>query len=213
MLKSFIKMLIEVLQTFLDSLEKETPEAIPAVVVNHDYKTPDYKGLWASCVASELRKAEIDSICKKILLRKNLYELAEKSTGAPWWVIAVIHYREASLNFNSVLHNGEKIIGSGKKTKLVPAGRGPFNTWTEAAIDAIRLQKANFPSDWDVPRALEFLERYNGLGYRNKGVYSPYIWAGTNHYTKGKYVADGKYDANFFDKQLGCAALIKSLIS
>ncbi len=53
------------------------------------------------------------------------------------------------------------------------------------------------------------LEQYNGLGYASKGLPSPYIWAGTDQYTKGKYVADHVYDPNAVDQQLGCAGLLK----
>jgi lysozyme family protein len=52
------------------------------------------------------------------------------------------------------------------------------------------------------------LEEYNGLDYAACGRPSPYVWASTNQYTKGKYVADGHYDPNAVDHQLGCAALL-----
>ena len=37
------------------------------------------------------------------------------------------------------------------------------------------------------------LEAYNGSGYRDKhpDVKTPYLWSFSNHYTRGKYVADG----------------------
>jgi lysozyme family protein len=46
------------------------------------------------------------------------------------------------------------------------------------------------------------------LGYAVRGRPSPYVWASTDQYTKGKYVADGHYDPNAVDHQLGCAALL-----
>jgi hypothetical protein len=46
------------------------------------------------------------------------------------------------------------------------------------------------------------------LGYSRKGVPSPYVWAKTNQYRAGKYVADGVYDPNHVDTQNGCAALL-----
>jgi hypothetical protein len=55
------------------------------------------------------------------------------------------------------------------------------------------------------------LEKYNGLGYANKGIPSPYLWAGTDQYIKGKYVQDGKFNANYVDQQLGCAGILKFL--
>jgi lysozyme family protein len=92
----------------------------------------------------------------------------------------------------------------------VPKGRGPFNSFEEAAIDALANCAPNAAKnkDWSAGGALTLLERYNGLGYAAKGLPSPYVWAGTDQYTKGKYVADGVFDPNYVDRQLGCAGLL-----
>lgn len=159
------------------------------------------------------RSTQINERADKITANRARYEAVSKATGVPWDVIGVIHYRESSNDFAGVLHNGEKIIGKGTKTKLVPKGRGPFSTWEEAAIDAL----VNAPpqlaknKDWSIGATLNALERYNGLGYKNKGLPSPYLWAGTDQYVKGKYVADGKFDPNHVDKQLGAAAILMKL--
>jgi hypothetical protein len=55
------------------------------------------------------------------------------------------------------------------------------------------------------------LEPFNGYGYRNKNLRSPYIWASTNHQQKGKYVADGVFSYDVMDTQVGCAAVLKYL--
>jgi peptidoglycan hydrolase-like protein with peptidoglycan-binding domain len=55
------------------------------------------------------------------------------------------------------------------------------------------------------------LETYNGVGYANRGKPSPYLWAGTNQYGSGKFVADGVYDASHVDNQPGCAGLILAM--
>lgn len=159
------------------------------------------------------RSTEINAQSAKIAANRSRYEAVAKVTGVPWDVIGVIHYREASGNFAGVLHNGEKIIGTGKKTKLVPKGRGPFTSWEEAAVDALMTAPpyAAKNTDWSIAGTLDILERYNGLGYRKKGLPSPYLWAGTDQYVKGKYVADGKYDPNHVDKQLGVAPILMKL--
>jgi len=171
----------------------------------------DNASRWAK--AKLTRGPELQAVAKKLLFNKGIYQAVERLTGVPWFVIAVIHQRESSGSFAGVLHNGEKIIGTGRKTTLVPKGRGPFSTWSEAAIDAL----TNCPpyaasnKDWSVGGTLALLERYNGLGYANKGLPSPYIWSGTDQYVKGKYVADGVFDPNAVDKQLGCAGLILAM--
>lgn len=155
---------------------------------------------------------EVDAAVKKILANKEKYEAVSKATGVPWDLIACLHYRESSLSFAGVLHNGERILGTGKKTKLVPAGRGPFLTWESAAIDALMLKKKIMPAEWTIETELRFAECFNGLGYFNRGLLSPYIWAGTTeHNERGKYVADGKFSATAVEKQLGVVALLKKL--
>lgn len=166
---------------------------------------------WARALFT--RSTPINAAAAKIIANRSRYEVVAKATGVPWDVIGVIHYRESSNDFRGVLHNGQKIIGTGKKTTLVPKGRGPFSTWEEAAIDALAnchpyLAKNK---DWSIGTTLDKLEAYNGLGYRNKGLPSPYLWAGTDQYHKGKYVADGKFDPNHVDQQLGVAPILMKL--
>lgn len=139
---------------------------------------------------------------------KARYQAVEKTTGVPWWFIAVVHEREASQNWNTQLGQGDPL---NKKSTHVPKGRGPFNTWEEGAVDAL-VNCAPFASkntDWTPGGALTMLEKYNGLGYFNRGLPSPYVWAGTDQYVKGKFVADGVFDPNAVDQQLGCAGLMK----
>lgn len=141
---------------------------------------------------------------------KSRYETVAKATGVPWWFIGLTHYRESNLNFNTYLGNGQVLS---KKTTIVPKGRGPFKTWEDGAIDALTKcpPYASKNKDWSIGGSLVMLEQYNGLGYASKGVPSPYLWAGTNQYTKGKYVADGIYSPTAVDKQLGVAGILKFL--
>ena len=99
----------------------------------------------------------------------------------------------------------------------VPAGRPtegtpPF-TWEESAIDSLRFSKLDQVKSWDVPGLIYQIERYNGFGYRlrHPEVLTPYLWAGSNHYTKGKFVADGKFDPDAISKQTGAAILVSRL--
>lgn len=159
------------------------------------------------------RSTAINAQAAKIEAHRERYEAASEATGVPWDVIGVIHYRESSGDFKGVLHNGQKIIGTGKLTTIVPKGRGPFSTWEEATKDALVVcpPYAAKNKDWSIAGTLDILERYNGLGYRKKGLPSPYLWAGTDQYVKGKYVADGKYDPEHVDHQLGVAPILMKL--
>lgn len=173
---------------------------------------PEYLKNYNEAKIDPERSWEVEAACKKILENKIYYQEVSFKTGVPWDVIACIHYRESSLNFKAVLHNGERIIGTDKRTKLVPAGRGPFKTWRESAIDALLLKKYLFPKEWTIEKQLAFIEAYNGLGYKKRGELSPYVWAATSqHDETGKYVADGKYSATAAEKQLGAVAILKTL--
>lgn len=150
-------------------------------------------------------------IAKSLTGAKSRYQAVEAKTGVPWFVIAVIHERESSQSWSRSLAQGDpwSLV-----SVHVPAGRGPFKSWEEAAIDALvncgpylARQK-----DWSVGATLVALEKYNGIGYAAKGKPSPYLWAGTNQYTSGKYVRDGVYDPNHVDNQPGCAGMILAMM-
>lgn len=158
------------------------------------------------------RKSESDAVARRLVAAKERYQVVEQATGVPWFVIAVIHQRESSQDWKGSLAQGDDWS---KVSVHVPKGRGPFSSWEAAAIDALvnchpYLAKRR---DWSVAGVLIALELYNGLGYATKGVPSPYLWSGTDQYKSGKYVADGKYDPNTVDKQLGCVALLKSMMA
>lgn len=149
---------------------------------------------------------------RKLLQGEAKYRLVAEEVGIPWMLIGALHGLEASFNFNTCLHNGDPLPGP---TTNVPKGRGPFLSWHEAAVDAIRTEDGykKVPSDdvWTLEKMLYFAERYNGVGYLRKGVPSPYLWCGTSAYTKGKYIRDGIYSPFATSKQVGVAALLKSI--
>ena len=69
-------------------------------------------------------------------------------------------------------------------------------------------------TEWSIERICFELERFNGWGYRkfHKTTLTPYLWSGTTHYARGKYVADGKWDSTHVSKQTGAMALLKRLM-
>ena len=138
------------------------------------------------------------------------YRSVSARTDVPWAVIAVIHERESSQDWTRSLAQGDRWDRMSVHT---PAGRGPFKSWEEAAIDAL-VNCAPYPArnrDWSIGETLTMLEEYNGLGYAARGLPSPYLWAGTNQYQSGKYVRDGVYDPDAVDSQLGCAGLLQAM--
>ncbi len=148
------------------------------------------------------------------------YETVANKTGVPWFIIAVIHEREASQSWAANLAQGDPWNAV---STHIPKHQGPFASWEQAAINALTRSApyAAHNSDWTPGGALTLLEQYNGLGYANgptdlTGNHyppqpSPYLWAGTNQYHSGKYVADRHFDPHAIDRQLGCAGLIAAM--
>ncbi len=141
---------------------------------------------------------------------KARYQAVASSTGVPWYVIAVIHEREASQRWDASIAQGDPW---NRVSTHVPKGRGPFSSWEAAAIDALTncAPYAAKWRDWSPGGLLTVLEQYNGLGYANRGKPSPYIWSGTDQYARGKYVADGQYDPAVVDSQPGCAGMLLAM--
>lgn len=170
---------------------------------------PIYRQRWNAANPAPKWRPAVDRFMAIIYRNRGRYQSVSDETGVPWYFIAAAHMRESSCDFRGVLHNGEHIIGKGRRTTLVPKGRGPFTSWEEAAVDALRLHGLHKIKDWPIERVLYELERFNGWGYYYKNRVSPYVWSGTTLYKSGKYVADGVYDPSHVDSQLGCAIILK----
>jgi lysozyme family protein len=172
---------------------------------------PDLKALWDSFLITDLERFK--QPVAAILAARDRYAAVAETTGVPWQVIGVIHQRECSGDFNCHLHNGDPLAA---RTVDEPAGRptagNPPFTWDVSAVDALSYDGFLHLDLWsDVPTALYRIERFNGLGYRSHNLLSPYIWAGTDRYTKGKYGSDGHFDPELVDQQPGCAGMLRLL--
>jgi lysozyme family protein len=95
---------------------------------------------------------------------KTRYQAVSAKTEVPWTAIAVIHERECSQNWSGSLAQGDPW---NRVSVHVPAGRGPFKSWEDAAIDALVhcAPYAARNADWSIGGTLTKLEEYNGLGY------------------------------------------------
>lgn len=125
------------------------------------------------------------------------------------WMICSFE-RESSLDFRTSPAQGDPW---NRVSTHVPRGVGPFKNFTEAAIWSYRhdgLDKASAPWTWSY--MMWAWEKFNGFGPRDHGRVSGYNFAGSDQYDPpegraGKYVADGKWDPNAVDVQLGCVPL------
>lgn len=173
----------------------------------------EYESLFRSCAVVAARLAELDRAVQRLIRNRLRYAVTAESTGVPWQFVAVVHMLESGQDFRTHLHNGDPLRA---RTVRVPTGRPvgepPF-AWEASAIDALRLRKLHRVRDWSLPSLLYRFEAYNGFGYRlhHPAVLTPYLWAGSNHYVRGKYLRDGVWDAGAVSSQLGAAVLLRRL--
>lgn len=169
-------------------------------------KSP-YYDLLQYCQVKPEWQNRIDNAAQIVVKNMDRYKEVEDATGVPWAFVGVLHMRESSNDFSTHLHNGDPLTG---RTTHVPAGRPPewppedgTDPWVASAIDALDYEGFADKGDWTLENICDRAEHYNGLGYRRMGIPSPYLWSGTNIYTRGKYVADGQFSSSAVDRQCG----------
>jgi len=194
----------------------EGPQAAAITAPKFEDIADDYRKLFETCVIKEANRSELSWYVSKIVdaTRRKSYAAVEEETCVPWYFTAIIHGMECSFDMTSHLHNGDSLKA---KTKQVPAGRPnpwlPPSDWVSSASDALRYDKLDEKADWDLAHMLYRWETYNG--WRSRLLYkinTPYLWSFSNHYTKGKFVADNVWDANAVSKQCGAAVMLKALV-
>jgi len=178
---------------------------------------PTYGEYWPTAAKrwdamQRTRMSALTTAAKKVASNRLRYQNVANKTGAPWAVIACIHMRESDFNFGTQLGQGDPL---GQVSTHVPKGMGPYHgpdAWDRAAIEALEHDGLDKVKDWRIEKALYYFEKYNGWGYWNKGRVSPYVWAGSDQYVSGKFVADGQYSSSAVDQQLGCGPLLKTIM-
>ncbi|NDY58648.1 peptidoglycan-binding protein [Desulfovibrio sulfodismutans] len=175
----------------------------------------EYASLFDACTVQPRHAAQVTAAVRGLLQHRDRYAALGSDLGIPWHFPAILHTMECSGRFDRHLHNGDPLTA---RTSRVPSGRPgqgqpPF-TWEQSAADALAMKKLGPGTDWSLPGTLYQFERYNGFGYRlQHGIHSPYLWSFSNHYTGGKYVADGTWSATAVSKQCGAAVLLKELMA
>lgn len=178
---------------------------------NHAERTPNMMvGL------SDAQRYDMHFFLENWSKNRNRYEEVSAATNMPAELIAALHWRESSADFDTYLHQGDPL---GRPAVNVPNDIPVFYEWEEAAIHALsmryhksRQEELEIDADTRNPNALaSYAETYNGLGYYNRGMASPYVYAGTDQYHSGKYVADGSFNRNVVDKQLGVMPMLGAI--
>lgn len=165
---------------------------------------PLYRDWWNQMTIKPERLAEFTKDAKFAIAHKDRYLEVEKATGLPWMMVAILHRRESDSDFDTYLGNGQSLH---HVTTIVPKGRGPFASFLEGAIDAVKVEGWRDVSDWRLEKMLYYTLLFNGA----YSAQSPYVWGGTNIQQRGKFIRDHVYDANVWDPQPGTAPLFKTI--
>lgn len=179
--------------------------------------TTDYEKMFQEAQLDQTKLIEIENVAFDIRLNQTRYQTVASQVQMPWYVIAAIHNLEASLDFHCHLHNGDPLsnrtihIPKGRPISMPYSGEMPY-TWEQSAIDALADSGLWIPSkasNWTIAQCLEFMERYNGFGYMERNINTPYLWSYTNMYQKGLFVSDGIFNPDTTSQEIGAVALFK----
>lgn len=176
--------------------------------MRYSIKWPQYAHEWDVMLIHPNRVDEFKKLAQYAIDHKDRYRAIEAKTGVPWTLIACLHRRESDCDWNTYLGNGDSLH---HRTIDVPRGRGPFATFEEGAIDALRLDGLTSVHDWRLEKILYYCEIFNGTGYDARHLPSPYLWGGTSIQRPGKFIADGKWSSRAMDTQPGCAPLLATI--
>jgi lysozyme family protein/peptidoglycan hydrolase-like protein with peptidoglycan-binding domain len=183
-------------------------------MVSFESLKSEYERNWTDLQIRPSRLADANAVARKAINGKATYQQIEQQTRVPWYFVALCHYRESNFDFDTYLGNGESLH---RVTTIVPKGRGPFASFVDGAVDALRIQDFVGASDWSIARMLFRLEAFNGFGYHAKGVNSPYLYGGSTLYgppeaKPGKFVRDHLFDPSHVDSQLGTAVVLHAMM-
>jgi lysozyme family protein len=160
-----------------------------------------------------IRSSEVEQSAHRLLryIDQGRYTGACNATGVPIICAAASFEREASSRFSLSPAQGDRWD---RRSVHVPAGRGPFRDWMHAAVDAYHIDGLDKvgAANWTWELACYYWELFNGFGPRDHGCHTGYLWAGSNNYLGGKYIADHVWSARAFDQQLGVIVMMRGLI-
>jgi lysozyme family protein len=180
-----------------------------------DKLAAEYYDLFNSCQIRAGKESDVKGFINRLMQGTVQYEKVQLLSSVPWFVVGLVHGMECDFSFKQHLHNGDSLT---KRTVNEPKGRPPVSVgdppfdWTVSALDALQYDRFTSWSDWSVAGICFKLEGYNGWGYRGHGINSPYLWSFSTNYERGKYVADGHWDADAVSKQVGAITALKKMV-
>jgi lysozyme family protein len=185
----------------------------PLPIASLSPSSNEYSYLYQSAILSPDKQPQLNEAIARITKNKDVYSSAVEGTNIPWYAVGIIDEMECGCSEYYHIHNGDPLTG---RTYNAPAnrpegGKPPFSK-LESIQDWIHLKKWNTWQVWDINSLLFRFEANNGFGYRKYRVNTPYLWAGSNLYTSGKFIVDGQFSKAAVSKQIGAALLLKNLL-
>ena len=176
----------------------------------------EYRRMFGQAQVRPEHRSDVAWHVGKLRRDRGRYEAFGSEVQIPWYFIGIIHGLEASFNFMGHLHNGDAPLT--KRTRNVPRNRPevwlPPSDWENSAKDALAYDGFLGRTDWSLEAMLYRWEAYNGWGYRHSGrPPTPYLWSFSNHYTRGKFASDGRYDPQLKSQQCGAGIMLKELLN
>ncbi|CAN5633962.1 hypothetical protein BH10BAC3_BH10BAC3_12710 [soil metagenome] len=196
----------------------------------------EYQLNFDNCKPTGIAVKEIENIIYNITGQEKVrYENVAKSTGIPWYFIGILHYMESGGKFNVNMEDGKPLANlkpsmengktvfiltqskSPRKSKTTKAPNTPDSsvaqktpvTWEESTAQYLNLSWLSKWYDWSIPGVLYCFEKFNGFGYRKNGIFSPYVWGGSNIYRKGQFTSGANYDPNLVSPLIGAGVILK----
>lgn len=191
-------------------------------LVDHSFSKlePDYQIRWERLKPTERGIVEARAEIASLRTFRARYNEVEILTRVPWYLVGLIHVREAGRppNFHAWIHNGDPMFNHNKmpvQTVHIPRHRPPDPnvSWEAGAFDAFQLEGLTGIPTWPPERCGWAAEKMNGFGYRDfHRIPSPYLYGLSSEQLPGKYTEDGMYDSSKMDEQLGVLTCLKLIL-
>jgi lysozyme family protein len=172
---------------------------------------PEYARLLLAMQVREECRAMVDHSAAKLLGFKSRYQEVSAQNGVPIVFMAASFEREASSDFTKNPAQGWPLNSISRD---IPHN-GPFSNWPAAALAAYHLNGLDKvgAANWTWELICFYGELFNGMGYRDyHHMHSPYLWAGTNIQTIGKYTEDKGFDPTVMDRQPGIIPIARCMV-
>jgi len=195
------------------TLDQPPPKGTATDSTKYSVIADEYLAMFEAAQSDPAKAQVVDNMRRRLVLHRAEYESIGRALSIPWHFVGLIHAMESNFNFAGHLHNGDSLAHRTiREPKRLPKQPDPPYAWSTSAIDALKHHNLQLVENWSLSRQLYELERFNGFGYRFRGMATPYLWSFSDRYVTGKFVGDGVFDRDAVSEQVGAAVILRALI-